>query len=288
MSKNTSSLQSYHILSVRKPWLLCQFIINDNFSGGLVASDHYHFHSAYEVHVAIKGQTHIMIEDADVVLNEGDVCVIPPDTVHYVYKSDDSSKTGFRFTFSPLSKHSDELYKLFEKSFGSVTDYFIIKNHNIYQKYLSIACELATNSVQDFIIAEMLFLSLYEIATIMGGANEINDHSENHSLINLSEQIEEFISSNYQRKLYLEELADYLHLSKRQTERIIKKVFNTSFNELLNKKRLTIAKFMLKNTLLTVDEISEQLGFADKSYFYRKFKEAFSVTPSQYRKNIKE
>ncbi len=285
MSTNRNALQSYHILSNRKLGLLCQFIIKENFSDGNIYSDHYHFHSTYEVHVAIKGQTNIMIEDDTILLNEGDICIIPPDTVHYVYKTEDSHKTGFRFTFSALSKHSAELYKLFEHSFGSVKDYFIIKNHDIYKKYLSVACDLASESVQDFVIAEMLFLSLYEIATVMDGTNEIGDHEENHSLIILSERIEEFISANYNRKLYLEELADHLHLSKRQTERIIKKIFNTSFNELLNKKRLMIAKFMLKNTTLAVDEISQQLAFADKSYFYHKFREAFSVTPGTYRKN---
>ena len=52
--------------------------------------------------------------------------------------------------------------------------------------------------------------------------------------------------------------------------------------------RLKAAKRLLETTAKTVNEIAEQLGFTDASYFTKVFKGEFGETPKEYRNKFKE
>ena len=47
--------------------------------------------------------------------------------------------------------------------------------------------------------------------------------------------------------------------------------------------RLEKACELLETTLLSIKEITAQVGVKDESHFMRDFKKSYSVTPSQYR-----
>lgn len=46
---------------------------------------------------------------------------------------------------------------------------------------------------------------------------------------------------------------------------------------------MELAKQLLENTSLTVEQIMIQIGLTDRSHFERGFKKAVGLTPSQYR-----
>lgn len=62
-----------------------------------------------------------------------------------------------------------------------------------------------------------------------------------------------------------------------------KKAF-CSFTKKMQEIRLEQARRMLVSTRFTIQQICENIGFREKSYFYRCFKAAYGVTPGQYRK----
>ena len=45
---------------------------------------------------------------------------------------------------------------------------------------------------------------------------------------------------------------------------------------------------MLENTAKTINEIAEETGFTDASYFTKTFKSAFGETPKDYRNRFKD
>jgi AraC-like DNA-binding protein len=56
---------------------------------------------------------------------------------------------------------------------------------------------------------------------------------------------------------------------------------------LMMRVRLSYAKRLLKaDTLKPIGEVAVKCGFDDLAYFSRIFKQAFGLTPSQYRKQI--
>ena len=64
---------------------------------------------------------------------------------------------------------------------------------------------------------------------------------------------------------------------------MLKRETGDSFNKLLQRQRISIAKALLANTDLAVTAIGKQVGYDNMSFFYRKFKEDTGLTPADYR-----
>ena len=66
--------------------------------------------------------------------------------------------------------------------------------------------------------------------------------------------------------------------------RIYKKLFGIPFNEELISFRLDRAKYLLKNTSLSVQRIAEECGYTNSAHFMRQFRERENMSAGQYRK----
>lgn len=65
--------------------------------------------------------------------------------------------------------------------------------------------------------------------------------------------------------------------------REIKKRLGKTYKELLLSKRMSQAAFLLSRSKISVTDIIEAVGYDNTSYFYRKFKERYGVSPKEYR-----
>ena len=98
------------------------------------------------------------------------------------------------------------------------------------------------------------------------------------------EQVIAFIRKNYHRKLTLAEMAATVHLSRFRLSHLFKIDTGTSPERFLSKVRLEEAKRLLEGEFLTVKEVMNQVGISDPSYFTRRFKAAYGVTPAKCRR----
>ena len=98
--------------------------------------------------------------------------------------------------------------------------------------------------------------------------------------------IEDAFFHRYQT-LTLEELAEILHLSVRQTQRILRRSFGKTFSQKLNEARMTAAARFLLNTGLSVTEIGDRTGFSSIEHFSSSFKRFTGFSPTQSRKGRK-
>jgi two-component system response regulator YesN len=69
--------------------------------------------------------------------------------------------------------------------------------------------------------------------------------------------------------------------------RIVKQSEGVTFERALRKLRLERAREMLLGTALHVEAVSTACGFHNRVYFHRLFKDAFGVTPIEYRERAK-
>lgn len=84
----------------------------------------------------------------------------------------------------------------------------------------------------------------------------------------------------------LSELAGIMNYDVYWLSREIKKRTGKTYKELLQAKRMNQAVYLLANTRLPVADIIESVGYDNTSYFYRKFKERYGVSPKEYRRGI--
>ena len=62
-----------------------------------------------------------------------------------------------------------------------------------------------------------------------------------------------------------------------------KKCYHTTFQQYTTQKKMEAAQSLLAETTLGLDQISEQLGYANASSFGRSFKRVVGMTPGDYR-----
>lgn len=84
----------------------------------------------------------------------------------------------------------------------------------------------------------------------------------------------------------LSELAELMNYDVYWLSREIKKRTGKTYKELLQAKRMSQAVYLLSSSRLSVSDIIESVGYDNTSYFYRKFKERYGVSPKDYRKGI--
>ncbi|UAM98910.1 helix-turn-helix domain-containing protein [Polaribacter litorisediminis] len=84
------------------------------------------------------------------------------------------------------------------------------------------------------------------------------------------------------------ELADMMHMSRSNLLRKIKKQTELSASQFIRQVRLQKGMELLKETELTVSEISYQVGFSNNSYFIKCFREHYGFSPGESRKETTE
>lgn len=88
------------------------------------------------------------------------------------------------------------------------------------------------------------------------------------------------------RHASLYELAEKLNQPHYTLSKEIKKATTYTFKELVQAKRLTIARDLLENTSLSISAIVEEVGYENISYFYRVFKSKYGYTPKKFRDQL--
>lgn len=123
---------------------------------------------------------------------------------------------------------------------------------------------------------------------------EIFQKAQRLNFLNRSTKIEilrrlnlakEYLYTNYNNNISLEELAEYACLSVTHLLRTFRQAFHVTPHQFLVQIRLQRAKDLLKNTDYPVNEIVNMVGFDCPSSFIRLFKDRFQTTPLKYRQN---
>ena len=93
-----------------------------------------------------------------------------------------------------------------------------------------------------------------------------------------------YIEKNFAHAISIEEMAQWCHFSQSHFMKFFKNCTGTSFITYLNDYRLIIAARILKTTTQPVIIVASDCGFDNISYFNRKFKEKYGVSPREFRK----
>jgi TolB-like protein/AraC-like DNA-binding protein/Tfp pilus assembly protein PilF len=99
------------------------------------------------------------------------------------------------------------------------------------------------------------------------------------------EQVEAIILENIANEQFgVSELADLMNMSRSSLLRKIKTHTQLSASQFIRQVRVTKGMEMLKQTSLTVAEISYEVGFGNTSYFIKCFREQYGYSPGEVRK----
>jgi len=153
-----------------------------------------------------------------------------------------------------------------DKTFNSVLNDIVIKETLIIPyEYLDKIKKLLSNIKSDY---------------FANATAEQQAHSENE----LSEKVNKYILANISRNdLSIPMICEYMNISSRTLSEDYKAQTGTTMSKYIQTSRVELAKKLLLETDLSINEITEQVGYDYALSFTRLFKKYEQVSPSEYR-----
>lgn len=99
--------------------------------------------------------------------------------------------------------------------------------------------------------------------------------------------LQEWLVRNMSKNLRLKDLTEQSGLSERSLLRRFRQATGQSPLSYLQRLRMELAEDLLKNSNLSIEEISQQCSYQDSSYFGKLFKEHAATQPAAYRKSVR-
>ncbi len=88
-------------------------------------------------------------------------------------------------------------------------------------------------------------------------------------------------------ELTLEKFSKKMHKPANTVSKCINSSFDQNFRDLINSRRITYSKKILKDSPnLTIEAIAFDVGFNSRATFYRAFKKCTGITPTQYLESL--
>ena len=250
-----------------------------------------HKHDYIEVNYVLSGELEQIVGGRPITLKKGELLLLNQHIDHEIKACGKEDiiiniiirPEFFEFIFSFLS--SDNI----------VSDFLINSLFNHTQNgqflYFKVGESVSIQNLVGKMVHEIMYPSAFsesEIKLYMGlfllelikNADKVVRNKEASKQQYLIVESLKYIEGNL-KEASLYELADQLNQSYYGLSKTIKKVTGHTFKELLQERRLTKARELLKMTDLPITSIIEEVGYDNISYFYRIFKTKYGLTPKE-------
>ncbi len=197
--------------------------------------------------------------------------------------------------FMEMKYHSEKPSAMLEDFFGK----FNIEKHTIGE--IGASCEkliekvnefasqknIGTDNIMHFFYRRYIFCDSLEKMQkeISGYIILIFDsiRQQDNQQDNLMEMMVDYIKKNYHHKLTLQLLSAKFFVTPAYCSSLLKEKLNKSFNQFISEIRIEKAKRLLLETNLSVDSISDEIGYSNPKYFFKIFKKMTTYSPIKYR-----
>ncbi len=130
--------------------------------------------------------------------------------------------------------------------------------------------------------------SLFDIIEYL--KRTLSDLSDTHfgrTTKSTMERVVQYICSNYNRELRLEQLATIFGYNSAYLGKVFHQYAGENFNNYLDRIRITEAKRLLALDEYKVYEVAEMVGYTNINYFHNKFKKYVGMSPLNYKRQCK-
>lgn len=96
-------------------------------------------------------------------------------------------------------------------------------------------------------------------------------------------KVVDYVKRNYMKKITLDEVASYVHLSTSYFCAVFKEEMKCNFNSYVNRIRIETSKKLLMDNTISLVDIANMVGYEDQSYFSKVFRNLVGISPGKYR-----
>ena len=243
-----------------------------------------HKHSFYELFIPLSGTAKCYINNEVIECSPDKIYILTPSSPHNLLEYSDDYVVftlGFSFTFpskfSLLKKPSNHYYEVPGSPF--ICNHILHCISLAYDKkpdYYNRINNILSNILFDIFENTEPFNSMF-ITT----SPQLKEHNVlDDSRISLAIQ---YINDNISSSISVSDVANYVCISSRQLNRILKNALDITTNDLINELKIKAAKVYMKNPTLSISQISVMCGFNSLTHFNLTFKKLTGHTPKAFR-----
>ncbi len=251
-----------------------------------------HYHDFVEFTYILKGKCVHTVDGIEYQMKHGDMLMINYGSSHAIAGGSSAEyvnvyiKPEYIDVALTNSENAFALLNLNEFSeFREIVDQmsckvsFIGTERDTIENLLSLMKHDADGLAPGSFLALRSELNLFLIHFFRKAALPINDFFDS-----VSDGLLFYIRSNLGEKLTLDGIASKCSYNKSYFSRLFKSYTGMTFTDFLKKERVEKAKSLLLSTSDSAERISLNVGYTDKTRFYKDFKELVGMTPTEYRK----
>lgn len=220
------------------------FFMNGFLSSSNQSASNLHKHNYAEIHFVARGNAIFAIGEEKAELKSGSVLIIPQGVFHCCEQ-----------------KEAVTIHNAFQIDFDvSCAKSVYLGDETVSGFFAEIECCRKTGNYSSIAAYIALFCSALELENQPLPANSVTDYGF---------LIQEYLSLHYGENLHLSDLANELHLSERQAERLMKEHTGKSFKDELCAIRMNIAKQLWESSDMTLSEIAHYVGYDSYAGFWK-------------------
>ena len=232
--------------------------------------------SDYQLIYIKHGCGKFIFNGTETTLSQGDLIIYHPyEPQFYTYYSDSTKHESYWIHFAGTTVES----LLRSANIWDETVYKIGKNSEICELIIKMVKEFQLQNINYDIYSAGYFL---QIISIISRITEQNENTLYKNIRRLEIVLDD-MHNNFQNNKNADDYAEMCYLSTSRFTHIFKECFGVSPMAYKKQIRINQAKQLLKDTSLSVLEISEIVGFNDSLYFSRIFKKSTGYSPNEYR-----
>lgn len=240
-----------------------------------------HRHDYIEIVCQVNGSSCQIVDDITFTLQSGDIYIITPEQTHINEPSSSDViniiiPTTF-LTYLIMDSAFDPLVVYLKNSLTNnvhISSYKL--NSECYELVKRLFNNITTPSVACYYMKQRLLISTFLLA--IAESIEFQIKEINKADIDIITYIQENLST-----ASLTEYSKLNHYTTSTLSQKVKKEYNMSFIEILHENRLNRAAFLLQSTNIKISRIIDEIGYQNKSHFYKLFKQKYNLTPHEFR-----
>lgn len=135
------------------------------------------------------------------------------------------------------------------------------------------------------LVLKNLELSLTEISDKMHSENSNESSMSPEEIVTL---VKDYVKKHYSEEIDLNLIARTLGFSSSYLTKVFNKVENTTPSKVIRSYRMGIAKQLLNDDSLTIQQIASHVGYSDPFHFSKSFKQTVGISPTQYKQELQD
>lgn len=225
----------------------------------------------------ISGEGEYFINNKTYQLKPGDLFLLPKNKTHY-YKADPQNPYSYYWIHFQGSGMENFLNLISLSEANPVIN--IGENKTIKSVFKDIIkASKNLSSTYNLILIGLGYRLLFEIATTIIQNSNVEIFDER------IENIVNYITENFQRKISLNELAEISHLSREYMISLFKKKLGVSPHQYILNYRISYACNLFQRGY-TVSQVYRECGFSELTNFSVRFKQVVGMSPLEYKKQF--